>query len=201
MRPSASSFSLPGPGLPGDQLLLLQGEAIARASGADEKSIASSRNLNAVLYAIARRESDPAVIAAQGRKALEDALASQPSLSEADKAEARKGIDKALADLAAPWFRTFLSLDPAVFLRAVRIPVLALNGTRDLQVPADQDLAAIETALKAAGNVSYSIRKMEGLNHLFQHARTGLPDEYGKITETFAPEALTAIRDFVLGLH
>jgi pimeloyl-ACP methyl ester carboxylesterase len=192
---------LAGPGLPGDQLLLLQAEAIARASGADEKSIASSRDLNAELYAIARKESDPAVIAAQGRKALEDALAAQASLSESDKAEARKGIDKALADLSTPWFRTFLALDPAVYLRAVHIPVLALNGTRDLQVPADADLAAIDAALKSGGNTGGRIMKMQGLNHLFQHAGTGLPDEYGKITETFAPEALAAIRDFVLGVR
>lgn len=192
---------LAGPGLPGDQLLLLQSEAIARASGADEKMIAASKALNAALYAIARKESDPALIAAQGRKAFEDALASQPSLSESDKAKARKGIDKALADLASPWIRTFLSLDPGVYLRTVRIPVLALDGSRDLQVPADADLAAIDAALKSAGNANYRIMKMQGLNHLFQHAGTGLPEEYGKITETFAPEALQAIRDFVLGVR
>ena len=192
---------LAGPGLPGDQLLLLQSEAIARASGEDEKSIAAGSALNAALYAIARRESDPAAITAQGRKVLEDALAAQTSLSEPDKAEARKGIDKALADLTAPWFRTFLALDPAASLRTIRIPVLALDGTKDLQVPADADLAAIDAALKAAGNTAYRIMKMQGLNHLFQHAGTGLPDEYGKITETFAPEALTAVRDFILALR
>jgi hypothetical protein len=31
---------------------------------------------------------------------------------------------------------------------------------------------------------------MPGLNHLFQHAQTGLVDEYARIEETMAPEVL-----------
>ena len=85
-----------------------------------------------------------------------------------------------------------------MYLAKVRVPVLALNGTRDLQVPADLDLAAIGAALKAGGTTRVTLTKLEGLNHLFQHATTGLPAEYGTITETFALEALAAIREFVL---
>ena len=138
---------------------------------------------------------------AEGRKAAFEFLESDTSLSEKDKTEARQNIDRALLQLTTPWFRTFLTLDPAAFLSKVRVPVLAMNGSKDLQVPADVDLSAIQSALTTAGNTSYRTLKLEGLNHLFQHAGSGLPSEYGKLTETFAPEALSAITDFILGLR
>jgi len=68
-------------------------------------------------------------------------------------------------------------------------------------VPADEDLGGIDAALKAAGNTSYRLLRLDGLNHLFQHAVSGLPQEYGTITETFAPEALAAIRDFIMAVR
>ena len=42
--------------------------------------------------------------------------------------------------------------------------------------------------------------KIEGVNHLFQHADKGLPSEYSSIEETFAPEALQAMSNFILKL-
>ncbi|MDN5211170.1 alpha/beta fold hydrolase [Fulvivirgaceae bacterium BMA12] len=95
------------------------------------------------------------------------------------------------------WMRTFLRFNPADYLVQVKCPVLALNGTLDLQVPYDENLEAIKNALEAGGNKHYKVIPMEGLNHLFQHAKKGLPKEYGNITETFAPEALTIIGDWI----
>ncbi len=189
---------LAGPGLRGDQLLLLQSAALMRASGATEEQIAAARKLNETLYAIAIQESDPVVIRDKARAVVLDTIAAEPSLTDAQKSEARQGVDAQLAQLSTPWFRTFLSLDPAASLSKVRIPVLALNGSLDLQVPVDEDLGAIETALKAAGNTHYRVVKLDGLNHLFQHAKSGLPEEYGTISETFSAEALAMIRDFIL---
>jgi hypothetical protein len=37
-----------------------------------------------------------------------------------------------------------------------------------------------------------------GLNHLFQHATTGLPQEYGQIEETMSPEVLQRVADWIL---
>lgn len=39
----------------------------------------------------------------------------------------------------------------------VRVPVLAINGETDTQVPAKEDLAAIEQTLKDGGNNDYKI--------------------------------------------
>ena len=37
----------------------------------------------------------------------------------------------------------------------------------------------------------------EGLNHLFQHCETGQVKEYGRIEETFSPEVLGALTDWI----
>jgi hypothetical protein len=75
--------------------------------------------------------------------------------------------------------------------------VLALNGELDLQVPVDMNLPAIERILKESGNRDVTAKRMPGLNHLFQHAKTGSPSEYAKIEETMAPEVLSLIGGWI----
>ena len=80
-------------------------------------------------------------------------------------------------------------------LKQVHCPVLALNGSKDLQVPPKEDLAAIKQAL--AGNPDVTTIELPGLNHLFQTATTGAPAEYGEIEETIAPAALDTITTWI----
>jgi hypothetical protein len=75
---------------------------------------------------------------------------------------------------------------------------LAITGERDLQVSPKQNLPEIEAALRAGGNTDFTIRELPGLNHLFQPATKGTPDEYGKIEETISPTALKLIGDWIL---
>ena len=173
---------LAGPGVRGDELLLMQNAALARASGSDGSHIEKANRINAALYAVAGRTGDPAVL----REEIISILKPGPQA-------------ELIADqLLSPWFRTFLSLDPAVYLAKVKIPVLAMNGSKDLQVPADDNLSAIGRALESAGNRRFTLLELEGLNHLFQHAGTGLPEEYDNIAETFATEALSAMGDWIV---
>jgi fermentation-respiration switch protein FrsA (DUF1100 family) len=113
---------------------------------------------------------------------------------------ARKRIDAQLASAdaqnaawATPWFRYFLSYDPRPNLIKVHVPVLAINGEKDLQVPPKEDLEGIEQALKDGGNKDYKIVSLPNLNHLFQTTKTGAPSEYAQIEETLAPTALQTI--------
>ena len=91
----------------------------------------------------------------------------------------------------------FIRLDPSIWLQKVICPVLALNGTKDLQVPAAINLAAISQALDKAGNTDYTIVEFPGLNHLFQECETGLPDEYARIEQTIAPVVLDQITSWI----
>jgi len=98
---------------------------------------------------------------------------------------------------STPWFRTFLKLDPAEYLRKLTCPVLVMNGELDLQVLPWQNLPAIARALEDARNRDYTIVKLPKLNHLFQTATTGMPQEYQNIEETFAPVALETISNWI----
>ena len=83
----------------------------------------------------------------------------------------------------------FLEFDPRPTLGKVRCPVLAVNGELDVQVVPGANLAAIEKAVKAGGNDKVTTKEFPKLNHLFQKTKTGLPNEYGQIEETFDLEA------------
>ena len=93
--------------------------------------------------------------------------------------------------LQMPWMIHFLSLDMRPLLGSISCPVLALNGTRDIQVEYESNLEALRSGLPA--NPRNKIEALEGLNHLFQHCTTGAIAEYRQIEETFSPEALEMI--------
>lgn len=95
------------------------------------------------------------------------------------------------------WERSFLEHDPRPALRQVTVPVLALSGSLDLQVPAEPNLVEIEQALRAAGNRDVTARRLPGLNHLFQPAKTGAPAEYGEIETTLDPTVLDLVTGWI----
>ena len=117
------------------------------------------------------------------------------------KEDTDKAVDQLKMTFGAgqyTWFRYFIMTNPSTFWEKVKCSVLALNGEKDLQVAADENLSAIEKALQ--GNKSAKTVLLPGLNHLFQHCKTGLPAEYSTIEETFSPDALKIISDWILAL-
>lgn len=92
-----------------------------------------------------------------------------------------------------PSMKSFLDINPEPYLVKVRCPILAVYGSKDVQVPADENAAAISKALEQGGNPDYSIIKMSNLNHLFQKCETGYPSEYGTGGRTMVSEALDLI--------
>ena len=100
------------------------------------------------------------------------------------------------APLATPWYRSFIAYDPRIALAKVKVPILALDGTKDVQVVSSQNLPAIRDATKT--NRDVTIVELPGLNHLFQPATTGSPAEYATIEETVAPVALDLMSDWIL---
>jgi len=91
-----------------------------------------------------------------------------------------------------------MTYDPATALHKVTCPVLAINGEKDTQVLAKENLAAIRKALEEAGNKHFEVDELPGLNHLFQTAKTGSPAEYAQIEETISPVALEKIASWIL---
>ncbi len=192
---------LAGPGMKGSDLLFLQSAAIARASGATEAQIAEVNAINATLYAAAVAPGSEAESAARVKAMYKQFLDGHPGLTEADRQKAMNEFEPQVAGLATPWMRTFLALDPAPFLAKVPVPTLAVIGGVDLQVPPEENLAAIKEIFKESGHSDLlTARRLEGLNHLFQHSVTGLPSEYAFIEETFAPEAMALMAEWIHAL-
>lgn len=74
-----------------------------------------------------------------------------------------------------PWYRFFVRYDPARYLSKIRVPVLALNGDRDVWVNADTNLHNWCTLLPQGADVE-TVR-LPGLNHLLLPCQTGAPGE------------------------
>ena len=183
-----------GPGLPGDSILLLQGGLIAKANNTPQAMIDTNLAVNSRLFAAVKGARDSADAAARVNAITDRMIASLP---DAQQSQARTQLQTVKAQVLAPWMQYFIKYDPRTALRQVRVPVLALDGSLDLQVPPKQDLAAIDTALKRGGNRDYEVKELPGLNHLFQSAKTGSPNEYATIDETFSPTALLLITDWI----
>ena len=176
-----------GPGVDGEKVLSEQGRLISKAMGLSDEKVAKSSALRDQLIAIVRTEPDPALAAAKMRAVL---LAPAKAQGMSDAA-----IDSQIAALNTDWFRYFFNYDPAPTLRKVRCPVLAMIGSKDLQVPPDQNLPALRAAL--AGNPGAEVDELPSLNHLFQTAKTGAVGEYGEIEETMAPLALDTMTGWI----
>jgi len=175
-----------GSGVPGDQIIVEQLRLIEMAGGASkEKADADVEKERETLTAV-ETEKDP--------KALEHLLGVKLAAEGMPDAQIAVQIKAA----TSPWFRFFITYDPATALRKLTIPVLVLNGSLDLQVPPAQNLAPIRKALEDAGNSHFEVDELPGLNHLFQTAKTGSPIEYGQIEETMSPIALDKIASWIL---
>jgi pimeloyl-ACP methyl ester carboxylesterase len=175
-----------GPGAPLNEVLAAQRAALAPGMGVSPAQLAQSQALM-----------DKAVAAMRGAKDQADAEAR--ALAALTPGFAALGQPQAAAlaakQLSSPEMRDLMEYDPRPILAQVKAPILALNGSKDMQVPADMDLAAIRKATSA--NRDVTIVELPNLNHLFQTAKTGAVGEYADIEETVAPIALDTMSDWI----
>ncbi|HVX25138.1 MAG TPA: alpha/beta fold hydrolase [Parafilimonas sp.] len=102
------------------------------------------------------------------------------------------------AQVSSPWFKYFIQFDPQPYLSDLKkVKVLALNGSRDIQVVAQQNLPAVNAALKEGRTKNFETKELPGLNHLFQTCNKCTVQEYGQLEETIAPIALQTIEDWL----
>lgn len=101
---------------------------------------------------------------------------------------------KALQQADTPYIRHFLTIDVGKLLPKIKCPVLALNGTKDTQVDCDANTTRIE---KGLADCKHSIKKIDGVNHMFQHCNTGIVTEYQQIEETISPEVLQEVAKWI----
>ncbi|MDR0421065.1 MAG: lysophospholipase [Prevotellaceae bacterium] len=188
---------LAGSGIQGKDLLLMQTSLLAKASGIPDSTAKQSSLLNSQLYDL--------VCTVDDSKQREEKATEYISQYLSNIAPALKGnqtdeeiSSKIIREINNPWIVYFLRYNPAIALEKVQCPVLAINGSKDLQVPSKVNLDAIKTALEKGGNKDFTVKEFEGLNHLFQECNTGSPMEYATIKQTFAPDVMNEISEWIL---
>ncbi|MBF9221824.1 alpha/beta fold hydrolase [Hymenobacter ruricola] len=191
IQPAGPDFLvlLAAPGIAGDELIVQQVLGLAKLSGVDAVQLLSVEKAQRQVIQVVEQNPDNAQARAKLRPLLNHGNSTDPAFL----AQVEAQIDVA----TSPFYRHLLADRPAQTLPKVHCPVLALGGSKDVQVPATPNLAATAAALKAGGNRDVTAKELPGLNHLFQTANTGGPDEYGTIEETFSPAALRLIGDWI----
>ncbi|MDE5554582.1 MAG: alpha/beta hydrolase, partial [Muribaculaceae bacterium] len=112
--------------------------------------------------------------------------------------ELKQNLQGALRQIKTPYMQYVLTTDIREQLRNVTCPVLAFNGTKDTQVFYEKNLDALKNGLPANG--LNKIVALDGLNHMFQHCKTGSVNEYATIEETISPEVLEIISLWIKSL-
>lgn len=181
---------LAGPGLRGDKILLLQNELIKRQSGMPEVEIQKEKEIFKGAY-------DLIIASTVNDGNLKNNISSYLKTQYNDPSK-DADVELLTAQVTNTWWYNFIKLDPVPFLKKVKCPVLALNGSKDLQVPAEVNLEAIKKTLLDSGNKKVTTKVLPNLNHLFQECQTGLPTEYKTIEQTFSPIALEEISNWLL---
>lgn len=186
--------SLAGVGVSGKDLLLQQSDDILKKSGTNETYRGYIHSLNETLYDVVLRSPLEGDIQDSLQFAFDQWLKAQPDAvlgQTGFKGElGRKSVTRQFGTMNSVWYRYFLKYDPQPILSQIKIPVLALNGSKDLQVAAKPNLEGFEKGLTAAGNKNFKIVELPDLNHLFQKCQKCTMAEYGLLEETFSMDAL-----------
>ena len=191
--------SLAGPGTRGSVILQDQTEYISLLSGVPEETIKQSAEVNNKIYSLIEENEDPQAgidkIEAHTRDFYLKAGEEEETIE-----QVLNNIKQTINPASYAWLRFFIMSDPAEYFPEIKCPVLALNGEKDCQVMAEKNVNAIVDGLINAGNNNVTGKVFPELNHLFQHANTGLPNEYGEIEETISTEVLETISNWINGI-
>jgi alpha/beta superfamily hydrolase len=182
-------------GIKGAKVLLQQQELMANAAGISKEEIEKSKEINSKIFELIINSKDDKKLKLDLEKELRDSVG-KLSTDIKDKEIQNNNISIQVNQLTTPWMKYFLSFDPSTVLEKVNCRVLALNGEKDLQVAPKENLSAIQNALNKGGNKA-TVILFPNLNHLFQDSNTGLPIEYGEISETFSPDVLQEITKWI----
>jgi uncharacterized protein len=189
---------LAGPGIQGGKLLMMRQELLLRAMGMSEAEMQELKKSNEKTFEIISSSRDHKSIKVDLIKYSKEHPPNFPSRLIPQGMTKDEFIAAQIDQMTSPWFIYFLHYDPAPTLEKVTCPVLALNGSKDAQVPSQENLTAISNALKKGGNENITIKELPNLNHLFQECKACSLSEYATIDQTFSPIALIEISDWIL---
>ncbi len=184
-----------GPCVTGEAIVYAQEALISRTMGITEEQLSHQLDFQQQVLSIIKNESN----LEKAETLLLKIIAKQlVNLSKEEQQTSAEVMEAQMKRCNSRWFRYYLTYDPIISLKNLKIPVLVINGELDSQVSPKQNLPVIAKILEEAGNRNFRIIEFPKLNHFFQTCETGSILEYGKIEETIAPVVLDILSDWIL---
>ncbi len=203
----AFCIMMAGPAVRGDTIINSQLISINRAQGVKEADLATIIDFQNKVYNYVRNydlEKDSLKLNELHKELIDFQTKAVEYLPESMKKSVKNPAvygrflaDNALKQLLSPWFKYFISCNPSDWLVKVKVPVLALFGGKDIQVPAALNIPALKESMAKAGNNDCTIELLPDANHLFQKANTGQVEEYSTLKKEFCDKFLDIIADWV----
>ena len=177
------------PGIDGEQILLQQKAAAERLHGLDEDQIAQAQGFVKGAYEIiVNTTSEGEILQKNLRQYYRNKYGNMISDQQ---------LYSITEQLTQPEILFLLRENPTKFLEKVNCPVLAMNGDKDFQVSASENLRGIKEAIIKNGNKDVETISFKDLNHLFQTCQTGSLEEYATIQESISPRVLNKLVDWL----
>jgi len=190
-------ISMAGVSVPCSQLLVMQNDALLEGYGAPEEMREFFVNFNSALYTLIQIEENPEQLREKVTALFNESVA---GLSDEQKKEFGLNdqyVTSQLMQLNTPWFRYFLSIIPTNYIKKIKINTLAINGSKDKQVPAEENMEAFKNYFVQRPGTYMDNHIFPDLNHLFQPCTTGLPAEYAMIETTIDPYVLEYMTNWI----
>ena len=193
---------LAGPGVPISELMREQAEAIIISEGGSPAEAKARIFQVNTIWAEMHQKEDSATMVKNIRTKIDTwnktlDTATLAKMRRTNKAPINDQIAQGMAALNTNWYKYFIAFNPQPYLQKLSCKVLALNGSKDVQVPAVPNLAGIRSALKKSKSPQYDVIELPGLNHFFQTCNKCSPSEYDELEETFSPKALAIMGNWL----
>lgn len=172
------AVSMAGVGGSGKENLLLQNKMILKSMGHSDDVLVTYCDVLGKMFDEMAKDRQPKGFA----------------IPESLPIELKTNLQAVMSQPLVPYVCTSLSIDMSNSLAKIKCPVLAINGKLDLQVDPTYNLGVLEKGLT---NCKHKVVAFDGLNHLFQHCKTGSHTEYSEIEETISPEVLDVMIDWI----
>lgn len=192
----AFCVSLSGPGVPGADLMLKQNELVYRSMNATPGQIKTRLDYMKNILGIMSTEMDKTALSKKLTEEVKSEYAALPDSVKAGVPEAQYVFSN-VAGFTRPELLSIVRFNPADYLPRIHCPFLAINGSRDIQVDATQNLNGIDALLRQGGNNRITIRKFEGLNHLLQECQECTVAEYETLEQSISPNVVDFISNWL----
>ncbi|NGM72746.1 alpha/beta hydrolase family protein [Sphingobacterium sp. SGL-16] len=180
--------TLAAPTVPIRDLMIEQLYSVGKAEGMSEFQLEMAKEINKKNFDVVKSELNTDEAFSQLKK----------NMNIMEESSQNEAIRKEMLMMVTPAYRYFVRIDPTDFIKEIYIPVFGAFGTLDVQVPSTLNLRGYYDHLPR--NSKTVLKEYDGMNHLFQKAKTGRVAEYAQIQETINEQVLKDIAFWIKGL-